>query len=411
MTTHSRTGASSMYRWSVCPGSVKLSEGIHAPESTYAEEGSDAHTLAAYCLVRNVEPGECVGQRVAYEGRIIDVTADMAEAVAVYVDHCREDSKPGDVDYTEHQFDLSAVHPGCFGTCDRVTWRPRESLLIVRDYKHGAGIPVYPVTFDKEGKPRVNPQLAYYGLGALLTLNLPARIVRLEVVQPRCETPDGNPVKHYDIDAIDLVDFRTDLKNYALATEAPDAPLVPGDHCRFCPAAAMACPAIKKKAQEVARMEFSSAPLAPKYDPQQLRLALDSIPVMEAWIKNVREFAYAEAEAGRTPPGYKLVAKRATRKWIDEDDASGDLRNALGVHVDIYKPRELLSPAQIEKIKGVKKGQFDHLTAKESSGHTLAPLDDDRPAVRVSAKDDFAEIPAFLDRRALPPPSVNNPFE
>lgn len=393
MTAHSKTGASSMYRWSQCPGSVRLSEGVKVPDSVYAEEGTDAHTLAAYCLVRNVEPGECAGRPLSYDGRLIDVTEEMAQAVTVYVDHCREDSKLGDVDYTEHQFDLSAIHPGCFGTCDRVTWRSSESLLIVRDYKHGAGIPVSPVE---------NPQLKYYGLGALLTLKLPVKKVRLEIIQPRCETPEG-AVKSWEIDAIDLVDFAADLKQYAVATEAPDAPLVPGDHCRFCPAAAMKCPAIKARAQEVAKLEFSANPVA-SYEPEKLRFALDSIPIMEAWIKNVREFAYAEAEAGRTPPGYKLVAKRANRKWIDEDDASGDLRNALGVQVDIYKPREILSPAQIEKIKGVKKGQFDHLTVKESSGHTLAPESDDRPAIKQSAKDDF-EIPPFLDRR-LSQPSV-----
>ena len=380
-----------MYRWSVCPGSVKLSQGVEVPASIYAEDGSDAHALAAYCLVRKVVPASTVGHTIAYAERIFDVSQEMADAVQTYIDECEADAEPGDVDLTEHSFDLSAIHPGCFGTCDRVTWRPIESLLIVRDFKYGAGIPVSPVD---------NPQLKYYGLGALLACGFPAERVRLQIVQPRCDHPEGI-VRHWDISAIDLrMDFSIELKAFAVATEAPDAPLNPGDHCRFCPAAAMKCPAIKKRAQEVAKLEFSSAPLAPKYDPNELRYALDSIAIVEAWIKNVREFAYAEAEAGRTPPGYKLVAKRANRKWRDEDDASGELRNALGVHVDIYEPRSLLSPAKIEKIKGVKKGQFDALTIKESSGHTLAPEDDDRPAVKVSAKDDFLSLPAFLDRKA-----------
>lgn len=391
-----------MYRWSVCPGSVKLSQGVEVPSSIYAEDGSDAHALAAYCFQRKVEPKSTVGHTIAYAERIFDVSQEMAEAVATYVDECEADAEPGDVDLTEHSFDLSAIHPGCFGTCDRVTWRSIEKLLIVRDFKYGAGIPVSPVD---------NAQLKYYGLGALLTCGFPAERVRLQIVQPRCDHPEGI-VRHWDISAIDLrMDFSIELKAFAQATEAPDAPLKPGDHCRFCPAAAMKCPAIKARAQEVAKLEFSAEPLAPKYDPEQLKFALDSIPIMQAWIKNVHEFAYAEAEAGRFT-SYKLVDKRATRKWRDEEDACAEIRIALGTAPDVYEPRALLSPAKIEKLKGVKKGQFDHLTVKESSGFTLVPLDDPRPAAKLSAQEDFKAIevtpqdplalPAFLDRKTTP---------
>ena len=58
-TKHSKIGASSMYRWSKCPGSVRLCEGIVAPQSKYAEEGTKAHEIAASWLNHYPQrPGE-----------------------------------------------------------------------------------------------------------------------------------------------------------------------------------------------------------------------------------------------------------------------------------------------------------------------------------------------------------------
>jgi hypothetical protein len=78
-------------------------------------------------------------------------------------------------------------------------------------------------------------------------------------------------------------------------------------------------------------------------------------------------------------PGYKLVAKRGTRQWIDEDEAVA----ILGVAgIDPYKEREVISPAQAEKL--LKKSKLTlppELTVSLSSGTTLASEDDPRPAV------------------------------
>lgn len=380
MTAHSRIGASSMYRWSQCPGSVRLCDGVESKASEYAEEGSDAHHLAALCLANVERPEIYAGKTLVRDGRSFAVDRAMAEAVAVYVEHVQMTHRAGDVELIEHQFDLSSVHPGLFGTADNVVWRDSEKRLTVRDYKHGAGILVSPVA---------NPQLLYYGLGALMSSGYPAARVRLEVIQPRCGDPE-NAIRSWEIDSIDLLDFADDLKRYAVAAEAPDAPLAPGDHCRFCPAAAH-CPALSSRSQEIARLEFAPAL---SYDPAKLKLALDSLPVLEAFVKNVREFAYAEAEAGRCPPGYKLVAKRATRRWRSEAEVVEHLQD-LGIGDDlIYAPREIKSPAQMEKVKQIGRKTLDEFVVAESSGHALASESDPRPPVRLDAKAEFAALPA-----------------
>lgn len=369
MTVHSKIGASSMYRWSACPGSVRLSEGLDSKSSVYAEEGTKAHELAAQVLLAETE---------AQARAIVFPSEEMLEAVHVYVDFVRGQYDPVRLDrmHVERSFDLSAVHPGCFGTADCIIWKPTQKRLIVVDYKHGAGIAV---------EVENNSQLMYYGLGALLETKYPAEKVELVIVQPRCEYA-GGAIRRWEFDAIDLVDFAADLKDYALATEAPNAPLVPGDHCRFCPAASI-CPAISQRAQEIAKTEFSRVIT---YDPQKLKLALDSRDFIKAWLKALDEFAYAEAEAGRCPPGYKLVDKRATRKWRSEGEVVETLE-ANGIEQDVmYEPRSLKSPAQLEKV--VDKKLLASLIVSESSGHTLVPESDKRPAIKLGAHQEFAAI-------------------
>lgn len=379
MTAHSKLGASSMYRWSACPGSVAEIERVNLPaqSSAYAEEGTDAHALAAAVLKGYVRSAALVvGETVDLEGRKFEVTQEMVDAVDLYNDTIDADEDSSTKLHVEQRFDLSAIYPGCFGTADAVVWQPDTQTLIVSDLKYGAGIPV---------EVENNPQLMYYGLGALLSTKYPAKRVRLQIIQPRCEHPKG-PVRRWEIDAIDLIDFAADLVQYASATKAKDAPLKAGPHCRFCPAAP-ACREIERHRNEVAKLEFGTV----DPDPHRLALALESLPVLEAFIKRVRELAYSEAEAGRTPPGWKIVAKKGYRKWIDEDQAAGIL---VGHAEEIYEPRKLKSPAQIEKLlgKAAAKKVCADLIHTPSSGHALVPESDPRLPVRPDAAIEFSSV-------------------
>lgn len=245
MTAHAVLGASSMYRWAACPGSVRLCADIHNYESSYAAEGSDAHALAAYLLTHGREAKNLVGCLMHLEGREFFVSQDMADAVDIYCDAV--EATPGTL-HIEKKFDLSSVYPGCFGTADAVKWDDKTKTLTVMDYKHGAGTPV---------AVKGNVQLRYYATGALLALGYPAEKVKLVIVQPRCKHADG-VIRSEIIDALDLLDFCADLVAAAKATEEPNAPLVSGSHCFFCPAyRAKNCPALEKKAQDNAKKVFT----------------------------------------------------------------------------------------------------------------------------------------------------------
>lgn len=365
---HSPIGASSMERWAACPGSVRLCKDLPETSSAYADEGTQAHDLAAKWLKTAKEP--------------VFPNEAMREGVTLYVNYVRSQMrepvvKEGDVFHVEEQFDLSSIHPGCFGTSDVVIWRPTIQYLEVIDFKYGAGILV---------NANDNPQLKYYALGALLAKQYPAKIIQMTIVQPRIDCDEG-PIRSSVIEWADLYDFAVELKAYAQATEDPNAPLVPGEHCRFCKAAP-SCPELRAKTQAIAKTEFRTGL---SYDPQKLKEALDAREFIKAWLKSLDEFAYAEAEAGRCPPGYKLVAKRANRQWKDEEQAAKELEK-IGVSPGVmYEPRTLLSPAKLEKL-GIKKKVFEELVESVSSGHTLAPESDKRPAVKPSAQEEFTVI-------------------
>lgn len=380
---HSQIGASSLYRWSKCPGSVRVSKNIPSSTSKYAEEGTIAHDVASRILLKQIPPGAAIPEFENYP--------DMREAVRTYVERVTDlihtDKHEKDVVLIEHRFHLKSIHPDAFGTGDAVIYKHLHKTLYVLDYKHGKGHVV---------EVRGNPQLKYYGLGALLSLpDLRPQWVQCEIIQPRAYHEDG-PIRADKFPSFDLLDFALELKKYILATEDPNAPIVPGDHCHFCPAVKYECPIIQEKAVQAAKNVF--APQV-SYDPEKLSASLDLLPAIEAWIKGVREFAYSEAQQGRPIPGYKLVSKRATRQFVDMNAVVQRLQQRFTEPTvrECYTNPELKSVAQIEKIVGKKDftAIMGDLVSSISSGTTLVEASDPRPeAQQIGAAEVFKSLPS-----------------
>jgi hypothetical protein len=119
---------------------------------------------------------------------------------------------------------------------------------------------------------------------------------------------------------------------------------------------------------------------------------LNWLPILEGWIKNVRDFAYKESLHGRNPPGWKLVAKKAMRKWKDENEV-GQVILKDWEGRDALFTKKLKSVAQVEKIIP-KASQFliKNLIIKESSGTTLVQQSDSRDSLNLGAKNEFSKI-------------------
>jgi len=146
-----------------------------------------------------------------------------------------------------------------------------------------------------------------------------------------------------------------------------------GDHCRWC-AAKPICPKMTGQVERVLQSKLQALPV------DQIALQLEQADTIESYIKDLRALAMQMLENGQTVPGFKLVAKRGTRQWVSEDavEAFVDTNNLSDEAYD----RKLKSPAQLEKIvKKLGKELPSELVVSISSGSTLAPESDSRPAV------------------------------
>jgi hypothetical protein len=384
---HASLGASTASRWMACPGSVSLTQHIAPrPSSIHAEEGTAAHALAELCLRKGHDPVTFVGTTL--EG--VDITDEMAEYTAVFVDYCKslcETDPAGTVTWIEKQFNLSALNPPgpMFGTADFVVYDPRTRELEIVDFKYGKGVVVD--VFE-------NKQLRYYALGAAIEIAAPIDDVKMTIVQPRATHKDG-VIRSETISFVDLLGFTNELLAAAKATTEPDAPLHAGAHCRWCPASGQ-CPEQRRAAQAVAVVEFSALPAENPPRPELVPVEtlveyMGKFHILEAWMASIRAYVQTKLERGEAVPGYKLVARRANRSWVSASETEQWLR-AKGWEPSDYLTQDLKSPAQIEKLVG-KKALPVEMTQKVSSGVTMVPSTDARDGITLTPGSEFTALP------------------
>jgi hypothetical protein len=427
---HATLAPSAAHRWMVCPGSVVLEQGFPNTTSVYAAEGTAAHELAAWCLSNDEEPEEHLGlyvdiraehgnvlvdlgaddEQVMEDNRYFVIDDDMVAAVTVYTDFVRgllKQSKDYEM-HVEQRLDGTHLHPEIFGTGDFTGYSEELRLLDVVDYKHGKG---HSVDVSE------NPQLMLYGALTVQRFhNRPVEKIRLHIVQPRA---GGKQIKTAEYDLFDVYEFenaivaaagRVDEAEAALdefnVKETPwqNAYLTAGEHCKFCRALAT-CPAARANALETAKAEFDvegemALPAISKMTSEELADLLLKADTILTWAKAVQKHAHEEACLGRMPVGFKLVAKRATRKWRDDDLAVKQLGQVL-LRKDLFEEPKLKSPAKVEKLlkpkpfaAWVEKNTHDGVgpVVSQSSGTNLVPVSDPRPAVKADAASEFEAV-------------------
>lgn len=369
--THSEFAPSAAHRWFNCPGSIALTRNIVSVSSSYAKEGTSVHEIISECLTTGENAIAHLGRAILVEGEEFPIDEHACECAQVFLDYVRGKAKVGYQLGVEVKLDLGHLAEGQYGHGDAVLYHPEMCDLIVADYKHGRGVVV---------NVEDNPQLLSYGSGAY-HVNEAARSLTLTVVQPRA----GNPaVREWRTSIVRLLKFEDEFKLAVERARMPEAPLIPGDWCQFCPALGT-CPAVRNKSLERVRAEFAMAG-----DPEPIRLLsadelgliLDQTTMIEHWIEAVRKEALARALNNDIPTGWKIVRRRTLRRWKDEATVESALVNVLELEPNAIWEHRLLSPAKVEKLLGkADAGAIAPLVEKPLGEPTLAPLSDKREAI------------------------------
>ena len=151
MTTHAKLSASGSSRWLTCTGSVKAESQFPNTSSSYAMEGTTAHSLAERCLTEDVTPNYYLNKQL--DGYTVD--EEMVDNVAAYVAYVKSFSG---IHFYEVRVDFSEWIPDGFGTSDAIVIDSKSNTVHVIDLKYGKGVPV-----DAEN----NSQGMLYALGVL----------------------------------------------------------------------------------------------------------------------------------------------------------------------------------------------------------------------------------------------------
>lgn len=382
MGAHALLSPSAAHRWLHCTAAPRLEANVIDEGSSFALEGTLAH---AYCALKlkqymdwptDSEVEEINQLNAQYHTGEMDEYTDTYKTIVLEKYNAARVATPDARLLVETRLDFSEYIPDAFGTADAIIIA--DGVMEVIDFKYGKGVKV---------SAYKNPQMLIYALGAYDRFSFDYRIerVRMTIVQPRIDN-----LSEYEISVSDLMAWvDTELKPKAQQAYEGNGPQVPGEWCQFCKVKS-SCRALTERCKQTAE----------KYpDPKLLSAdelataVLPILPTIKTWLTGVEDYALQQALSGVQLPGWKLVEGRSNRKITDPEAAAVALNQAGYKTTEIYKPQELRTITELEKLAGKK--QFAAICGdyidKPQGKPTLAPESDKRPAIDPAA-DDFKDI-------------------
>jgi hypothetical protein len=405
-------------RWALCPGSIR-------EEAKYPDEGSGpaaidgthSHTLLEHCIKTGGSATAYIGMRMHdHDGEFV-VDQDRANRVQLAIDYINERSAGGLMPVvSETRVDPAHLlgRDDLSGTVD-VQIIGGDTLELI-DYKDGMGI------VTAEG----NMQLEQYAYGVLAGYELPVnaeypiKTVRMTIIQPKLALKGMKPITSHEVSVRSLLDNMGTIITQAAATDAPDAPLVPGEsQCKFCRAkgscSALASNVMKEVGimfQPVVTQTLDVAQQSADKDPStmddaQIRQIMEAAPLMRQLLEGVEKEALRRLKAGQTIPGLKLVNGKGSRSWSLTEAEIAEKLVKMGVPKSAVYETKLVSPAKAEKLTWKKKDgtqmqlsdrqlktmETEYVT-KLAGALTVVPESDGRPAVITNAAPLFSAVEA-----------------
>lgn len=371
---HATLSASSSSRWLTCTPSVVFSAPYdkERKDTTFTAEGTAAHALAELKL--QFDTGKITKRKfnsqfkkfkadsefysTSFEEFVDDYVGFVNETIAGY--------EQPEVEL-EQRVNFSDWVPEGFGTSDVVIMT--DSVLHIVDLKFGKGVPVSAIE---------NTQLMLYALGTYYEFNLAYdfETVRMTIHQPRLYDTST-----YELSVKELLDWGENfVKPRAKLAMAGQGEFVPSEKaCRFCPAKAVCKARADKNLQDAIKYDFADSN---ELEPEQISDILTNSKEIKKWLEDIEEWALIQArDKGQHFDGWKLVEGRSNRKITNADVAASILTEAG--YSDIFKPQELLTLTNLEKLVGKKKfGELlNDIIVKPEGKPTLVVETDKRPEI------------------------------
>ena len=348
---HTNISPSQAYRFFNCPGSVQAQSKIEViePSSPASLEGIAIHELAAKCMKEDTDPYEFVGELIEVKdnyGGVIEynVTDDFAFAVRMYrntiLNILDQHGLPQSALQIETKCKIPEIDKYAQGTVD-CSFIASDTLYVF-DLKGGRGVIV---------SPEENLQCMYYAIRPYLDAKMFIHKVVIGIVQPRAK--EGEFIKMWETTPERLDKFIAELKQAIACTRVKNPEFKAGSWCRWCKAEG-SCPVnteeTKSQVQNLSPQIAGSFPSLVNITPETLGNALPALEAVKGMLEKLHGYAFTLASKGVDIPNYSLVRGRKNRRYIDEQSVIDAFESEYGD--DIYKTKEIRSPAQLEKLVG-----------------------------------------------------------
>lgn len=361
---HAVLSASGSHRWLECTPSAMLEAKVQDMGSPYAAEGTVAHEIAATFL-----EGKPVSNLILEDSDVYSpAMLDHADAYRDFVQEQLAEAKKDDPMATllvERRLDFSDYVPEGFGTGDAVI--VSDGMLRVIDYKYGQGVKV-----EAHG----NSQMRLYALGALSEFGYLYNVEKVSttIFQPRLGWIDTEILTTEE-----LLAWGQHVKEIAAIAAKGEGDRKAGAHCKFCKVADR-CPVLAAYQLETVARAFDEPEELSDSEIAEIVLKKKDF---EGWLKRICDYALDQAINHNVSfPGMKLVAGTSRRTITKPAElVAYCVEHQLAEESKLYKPRELITLGDLEKLIGPKKvaKELGEFIEKPEGKPTLVSVKDKRP--------------------------------